>query len=59
MNTTSRDPDHPYPVLCSWCLKNKNLYTVCGFCAVPDSHGICQQCRNEMREDSAKKGGTR
>ena len=49
MNTALPDSAHPYPVMCSWCLKKPGKqHTVCGFCEIPDSHGICRQCHDEI-----------
>lgn len=42
-----------YPVYCSWC-RDKNQETIVSYTTVPNSHGICAECKLELAQESIK-----
>lgn len=38
-----------YPRICLWC-KKKGIYKIVGYSEIEDSHGMCEECKQEERE---------
>ena len=61
MNHTETNPERVtrvYPVYCAWC-QAKGRETVVNMAAAPNSHGICPECREEMRAETRAYCGRR
>lgn len=51
MNTPHRTTANPYPVLCAWCWE-RGLITVTGWCVMEHSHGMCEECGEEVLREA-------
>lgn len=39
----------PYPIICLWC-KEKGIHKIVGHSEIENSHGMCEECKEEQLE---------